>query len=162
MLSLGATKVELGVQSTRDELLSTMNRGHTVEDSVKSNWALREAGLKVGFHMMPGLPGSTPQLDLEVFRDLFSDCRFRPDYLKIYPTLVVEGTEAFSALQKGRIYTSRRRRSERAGLANQRVASWLCQTSARAKGYSCKEYCGWGEKIQSASACSASTKKARW
>ena len=101
MLSLGATKVELGVQSTRDELLSTMNRGHTVEDSVKSNWALREAGLKVGFHMMPGLPGSTPRLDLEVFRDLFSDCRFRPDYLKIYPTLVVEGTKLFQLYKKG-------------------------------------------------------------
>ena len=101
MLSLGATKVELGVQSTRDELLSTMNRGHTVGDSVKSNWALREAGLKVGFHMMPGLPGSTPQQDLEVFRDLFSDCRFRPDYLKIYPTLVVEGTKLFQLYQAG-------------------------------------------------------------
>ena len=101
MLSLGATKVELGVQSTRDELLSIMKRGHTVDDSVKSNWALREAGLKVGFHMMPGLPGSTPRLDLEVFRDLFSDCRFRPDYLKIYPTLVVEGTELFQLYMKG-------------------------------------------------------------
>jgi elongator complex protein 3 len=101
MLSLGATKVELGVQSTRDELLSTMRRGHTVDDSVKSNWALREAGLKVGFHMMPGLPGSTPRLDLEVFRDLFSDSRFQPDYLKIYPTLVVEGTKLFQLYKKG-------------------------------------------------------------
>ena len=45
--------------------------------------------------MMPGLPGSTPEVDLEVFRELFSDSRFRPDYLKIYPTLVVEGTELY-------------------------------------------------------------------
>jgi elongator complex protein 3 len=101
MLSLGATKVELGVQSTRNELLRKMNRGHTVEDSVKSNRELREAGLKVGFHMMPGLPGSTPRLDLEVFRELFSDCRFRPDYLKIYPTLVVEGTKLFQLYREG-------------------------------------------------------------
>ncbi len=95
MLLLGVTKVELGVQSTRDDLLQSMKRGHTVEDAVSANHALREAGLKVGFHMMPGLPDSTPRVDLEVFRELFSDSRFRPDYLKIYPTLVVEGTELY-------------------------------------------------------------------
>jgi elongator complex protein 3 len=101
MLLLGATKVELGVQSTRDDLLEKMKRGHTVEDTVSANRALREAGLKVGFHMMPGLPGSSPQIDLEVFRELFSDSRFRPDYLKIYPTLVVEGTELYRQYQRG-------------------------------------------------------------
>jgi elongator complex protein 3 len=67
MLLLGATKVELGVQSTRDDLLENMKRGHTVEDTVSANRALREVGLKVGFHMMPGLPGSSPKVDLEVF-----------------------------------------------------------------------------------------------
>lgn len=101
MLSLGATKVELGVQSTRDDHLQNMSRGHTVQDAVQANRNLREAGLKVGFHMMPGLPGSTPEMDLEVFRELFSDSRFRPDYLKIYPTLVVEGTELYRQYQRG-------------------------------------------------------------
>jgi len=101
MLHLGGTKVELGVQSTRDEILEMMRRGHTVEDTAAANFALREAGLKVGFHMMPGLPGSTPEIDLEVFRELFSDSRFRPDYLKIYPTLVIEGTELYRLYQKG-------------------------------------------------------------
>jgi len=101
MLHLGGTKVELGVQSTRDDLLQTMKRGHSVEDSVRANRALREAGLKVGFHMMPGLPGSTPEIDLQVFRELFSDSRFRPDYLKIYPTLVVEGTELYRMYLRG-------------------------------------------------------------
>ncbi|OPY54900.1 MAG: coproporphyrinogen III oxidase [Methanosaeta sp. PtaU1.Bin112] len=100
MLLLGATKVELGVQSTRDDLLVRMNRGHTVEDTVTANRALREAGLKVGFHMMPGLPGSSPEIDLQVFQELFSDERFRPDYLKIYPTLVVEGTELYRQYQR--------------------------------------------------------------
>jgi elongator complex protein 3 len=101
MLHLGATKVELGVQSTRDDILENMKRGHTVEDAVQANFALREAGLKVGFHMMPGLPGSTPVDDLDVFRELFSDSRFRPDYLKIYPTLVVEGTELYRQYLQG-------------------------------------------------------------
>jgi elongator complex protein 3 len=101
MLHLGATKVELGVQSTRNEILERMRRGHTVEDTAAANLALREAGLKVGFHMMPGLPGSTPEIDLEVFKELFSDSRFCPDYLKIYPTLVIEGTELHRLYQKG-------------------------------------------------------------
>lgn len=101
MLSLGATKVELGVQSTRDDLLELMKRGHTVADTVAANRRLREAGLKVGFHMMPGLPGSTPDTDLAVFRELFEDSQFRPDYLKIYPTLVVEGTDLYRQYLRG-------------------------------------------------------------
>ena len=101
MLRLGGTKVELGVQSLDDDLLVNMNRGHTVEDSARASNDLRKAGMKVGFHMMPGLPGSTPEQDLEVFRELFSDSRFRPDYLKIYPTLVIEGTELFRQYQRG-------------------------------------------------------------
>ena len=101
MLTLGGTKVELGVQSTRNEILERMRRGHTVEDTAAANFALREAGLKVGFHMMPGLPGSSFGLDLSVFQELFSDSRFRPDYLKIYPTLVVEGTELYRMYQRG-------------------------------------------------------------
>ncbi|MFB3765288.1 MAG: tRNA uridine(34) 5-carboxymethylaminomethyl modification radical SAM/GNAT enzyme Elp3 [Methanotrichaceae archaeon] len=92
---LGATKVELGVQSTRDDLLAAMKRGHSVEDVVLANESLREAGLKVGFHMMLGLPGSNPNTDLDIFKDLFCSPQFRPDYLKIYPTLVVEGTELY-------------------------------------------------------------------
>jgi len=101
MLRLGATKVELGVQSLDEDILLRMRRGHTVEDTARASARLREAGLKVGFHMMPGLPGSSPDLDLEVFRRLFSDSRFRPDYLKIYPTLVIEGTELFRQYQRG-------------------------------------------------------------
>lgn len=101
MLALGATKVELGVQSTRDDLLWKMRRGHTVDEAVNANKLLREAGLKVGFHMMPGLPGSSPKIDLQVFDELFSDERFRPDYLKIYPTLVVKGTELYDMYIRG-------------------------------------------------------------
>ena len=101
MLKLGATKVELGVQSTSDGILERMRRGHTVEDTAAANRALREAGLKVGFHMMPGLPGSSTETDLRVFKELFSDSRFRPDYLKIYPTLVIEGTELYRLYHRG-------------------------------------------------------------
>ncbi|MDD1720499.1 MAG: tRNA uridine(34) 5-carboxymethylaminomethyl modification radical SAM/GNAT enzyme Elp3, partial [Euryarchaeota archaeon] len=64
MLSLGGTKVELGVQSTSDRVLDSIERGHSVADSVKANQACRDSGLKVGFHVMPGLPGSDFDSDL--------------------------------------------------------------------------------------------------
>jgi elongator complex protein 3 len=54
---------------------------------------LRDAGFKVGFHIMPNLPGSTLESDKKMFETLFADPRFRPDFLKIYPTLVTPGTE---------------------------------------------------------------------
>ncbi|MDF0592062.1 tRNA uridine(34) 5-carboxymethylaminomethyl modification radical SAM/GNAT enzyme Elp3 [Methanotrichaceae archaeon M04Ac] len=101
MLLLGGTKVELGVQSTDDELLGKMRRGHSAQDAVDANRALRDAGLKVGFHMMPGLPGSDPRRDLASFRALFDGEDWRPDYLKIYPALVVEGTELYDLYLRG-------------------------------------------------------------
>ncbi len=101
MLDLGGTKVELGVQSTLDRVLREMRRGHTVQDTANANRALREAGLKVGFHMMPGLPGSSVEDDFSVFKELFESPKFRPDYLKIYPTLVIKGTELYDLYLKG-------------------------------------------------------------
>ena len=101
MLALGATKVELGVQSTRDSILKIMKRGHNVEDVISANRDIRESGLKVGFHMMPGLPGSSLKEDLEVFKELFENSNFRPDYLKIYPTLVIEGTQLHRMYKRG-------------------------------------------------------------
>ena len=101
MLPLGATKIELGVQSTRDSILKKMNRGHNVEDVISANRDIRESGLKVGFHMMPGLPGSSLKEDLEDFKELFDNSSFRPDYLKIYPTLVIEGTQLHRMYKRG-------------------------------------------------------------
>lgn len=92
MLSLGVTKVELGVQHLDDRVLELNQRGCTVEDTVKANTLLRDAGIKVGFHMMPNLPGSDANRDRMMFQELFSDERFRPDFLKIYPTLITPGT----------------------------------------------------------------------
>ena len=92
MLSLGTTRVELGVQSLTDDVLKKISRGHTVQDSANATALLKDSFLKVGYHLMPGLPGSTPDLDREMFRSLFSDPCFRPDALKIYPCFVMEGT----------------------------------------------------------------------
>jgi len=90
MLTLGVTKVELGVQTIYNDILKFTNRGHTVEDSIKATRILKDSGFKVVYHIMLGLPGSDPDKDLEAFKELFRNPDFRPDMLKIYPTLVVE------------------------------------------------------------------------
>lgn len=92
-LELGSTRVELGVQTLNDQALERMKRGHGKAESEKASRIARDAGMKVGYHMMPGLPGETPDTDLATFEKLFSDPRFKPDMLKIYPTLVIDGTE---------------------------------------------------------------------
>ncbi|BAI62438.1 histone acetyltransferase Elp3 homolog [Methanocella paludicola SANAE] len=101
MLDMGVTKVELGVQSTYDFILKRIERGHTVADSEEANRALRDSAIKVGFHMMPGLPGSGFDRDLRMFEAVFSDPRFCPDYLKIYPTLVTRGTRLYDMWERG-------------------------------------------------------------
>ncbi|MCP1662419.1 MAG: tRNA uridine(34) 5-carboxymethylaminomethyl modification radical SAM/GNAT enzyme Elp3 [Methanocalculus sp. MSAO_Arc1] len=101
MLSLGVTKVELGIQHLNDSILDYNRRGHSVADTIAANCLARDAGLKIGFHMMPNLPGSDRKTDEEVFRTLFSDPSFQPDFLKIYPTLVTPGSEIEDLYNRG-------------------------------------------------------------
>lgn len=90
MLDFGATRVEIGVQMPDDELYKKTNRGHLVEDVIEATKNLKNAGFKLGYHIMPGLPYSNPEKDLELFKKIFEDSRFKPDQLKIYPCQVVE------------------------------------------------------------------------
>ncbi len=93
MIDFGTTRVELGVQTLDDEIHELTKRGHGVHEVISATRILRDCGFKVYYHWMPGLPGSTPDHDLELSRQLFEDERFRPDGLKLYPTLVVRGSE---------------------------------------------------------------------
>ena len=93
LLDFGTTRVELGVQTLDDEIHNLTKRGHGVAEVISTTRLLRDYGFKVYYHWMPGLPGSTPEHDLELSRKLFGDERFRPDGLKLYPTLVVKGSE---------------------------------------------------------------------
>ncbi|HUS77227.1 MAG TPA: tRNA uridine(34) 5-carboxymethylaminomethyl modification radical SAM/GNAT enzyme Elp3 [Patescibacteria group bacterium] len=102
LLGLGVTRVELGVQNVYDDIYELVERGHTVEDVVKATRLMKDAGLKICYHMMPGLPGSSRERDLEGFRAIFENPRFRPDMLKIYPTLVIEGTKLHDWWREGR------------------------------------------------------------
>ncbi len=102
MLEFGTTRVELGVQTLSDDIYKLVRRGHLVKDVVNATALLREYGFKVYYHWMPGLPGATPELDMELSRELFTDERYRPDGLKLYPTMVVEGTELEEWYREGR------------------------------------------------------------
>jgi elongator complex protein 3 len=101
-MALGATKVEFGVQILDDEILTGVRRGHLVKEVVEATRRSKDAGLKVAYHMMPGLPGSDRGRDLASFKCMFEDERFRPDMLKIYPTLVVKGTGLYDDWCAGR------------------------------------------------------------
>ncbi|MEO9321258.1 MAG: tRNA uridine(34) 5-carboxymethylaminomethyl modification radical SAM/GNAT enzyme Elp3 [Nitrososphaera sp.] len=102
MLELGATRIELGVQSLQEQVYRIVNRGHTLQDVYEAFSAARDSGFKIVAHMMPGLPGSSPEKDIADFGSLLRDERLRPDMLKIYPTLVLEGTGLFRMHSEGR------------------------------------------------------------
>lgn len=101
ILGYGATRVELGVQHPDDEIYEKINRGHKVKDVEDATAMLKDSAFKVLYHIMPGLPGSTPEKDIKMVKNLFGDSRFRPDMLKIYPTLVVENTKLYGMMERG-------------------------------------------------------------
>ncbi len=102
MLSFGGTRVELGVQNPNDKIYKRINRGHSVRDVVEATQLLKDSAMKVAYHLMPGLPGTEFDKDLEQFKDIFSDERFMPDMLKIYPCMVIKGTELYELWKKGK------------------------------------------------------------
>jgi elongator complex protein 3 len=101
MLELGVTRIELGVQTLDNAMYKMVNRGHTLADVFDAFQVAKESGYKIVAHMMPGLPGSTVDKDLQDFKTLFEDPRLMPDMLKIYPTLVLKNTGLYRLYQKG-------------------------------------------------------------
>ncbi len=101
MLHLGVTRVELGVQTVYEDVYKIINRGHGLKEVVEATRIAKDAGLKVTYHLMPNLPGSNLDRDLEMFREVFKNPSFRPDALKIYPCLVIEGTKLYDMWVKG-------------------------------------------------------------
>lgn len=87
---LGATRIQLGVQSLDDEILRANRRGHDVAATRAAFRKLRGAGFKLHAHWMANLLGATPASDAADYRRLFEDRDFRPDELKLYPCLLVE------------------------------------------------------------------------
>jgi elongator complex protein 3 len=101
MLGMGVTRIELGVQNPDDEIYRLVGRTHTVADVAEATRTAKDAGLKIVYHMMPGMPGSNPQKDIAAFKQIFTDSAFKPDMIKIYPCLAIEGTKAHQWYQQG-------------------------------------------------------------
>jgi elongator complex protein 3 len=102
LLDAGVTRVELGVECLHDDVLAAVGRAHGTAEAVTASRSARDHGLKVCYHLMLGLPGMDPAADLADFRRLWSEPSFRPDLLKIYPTLVLPGTPLYDDWRAGR------------------------------------------------------------
>ena len=98
---LGATKVQLGVQSLDDAILDANGRGHGVAETRRAFEMLRRAGFKLHAHWMANLLGATPESDCVDFRRLFEDPAFRPDELKLYPCSLIETAELMGPWRRG-------------------------------------------------------------
>src|SRR5690606_26429136 len=86
---LGVTKIEIGVQTTDDKVQEITERGHDLKSVREATALLKDAGFKLSYHMMPNLPGSTVEKDTKMIAELFEGEDYQPDYLKLYPCMVV-------------------------------------------------------------------------
>ncbi|XP_063351695.1 elongator complex protein 3 [Pelmatolapia mariae] len=102
MLGYGCTRLEIGVQSVYEDVACDTNRGHTVRAVCESFHLAKDAGFKVVAHMMPDLPNVGMERDVEQFIEFFENPAFRPDGLKLYPTLVIRGTGLYELWKTGR------------------------------------------------------------
>ncbi|XP_028253942.1 elongator complex protein 3 [Parambassis ranga] len=102
MLGYGCTRLEIGVQSVYEDVARDTNRGHTVRAVCESFQLAKDAGFKVVAHMMPDLPNVGMERDVEQFIEFFENPAFRPDGLKLYPTLVIRGTGLYELWKTGR------------------------------------------------------------
>ncbi|HEX2409400.1 MAG TPA: tRNA uridine(34) 5-carboxymethylaminomethyl modification radical SAM/GNAT enzyme Elp3, partial [Nitrososphaeraceae archaeon] len=102
MLKLGITRIEIGVQTLDESIYKLINRGHNLTDVKNSFQITRNCGYKIVAHMMPGLPGSTTESDINGFKILLEDEYFKPDMLKIYPTLVLKNTGMYKLYMNGK------------------------------------------------------------
>jgi elongator complex protein 3 len=92
--------VEIGVQSVFDEILEKNETGLSAEKIARATKILKDAGFKVLYHLMPNLMGSDPKLDKKCFEIVFSDERFKPDWIKIYPTVVTKESRLYKFWKK--------------------------------------------------------------
>ncbi|XP_058690583.1 elongator complex protein 3 isoform X1 [Poecile atricapillus] len=102
MLSYGCTRLEIGVQSVYEDVARDTNRGHTVKAVCESFHLAKDAGFKVVAHMMPDLPNMGLERDMDQFYEFFENPAFRPDGMKLYPTLVIRGTGLYELWKSGR------------------------------------------------------------
>ncbi|MCL4372988.1 tRNA uridine(34) 5-carboxymethylaminomethyl modification radical SAM/GNAT enzyme Elp3 [Candidatus Parvarchaeota archaeon] len=101
MLDFGITRIEMGVQSIYDEVLLRNNRGHKIADVIDASRRLKNYGYKVDYHIMLNLPFSDKDKDKETIKQIYENEDFKPDAIKIYPTLVIRGTGLYEMWKRG-------------------------------------------------------------
>ncbi|MCX6760760.1 MAG: tRNA uridine(34) 5-carboxymethylaminomethyl modification radical SAM/GNAT enzyme Elp3 [Candidatus Nealsonbacteria bacterium] len=101
---LGITMVELGVQSTYNDVLKSSKRGHGIKKTIKATKLLKDAGFKILYQMMLNLPESSPKRDEKMFEELFSNPDFQPDLLKIYPCALLKEAPLYKQWKKGKFH----------------------------------------------------------
>ena len=90
--------IELGVQSMDDRVLSATKRGHTAADTEKAIQCLKEFDYEIGLQIMVGLPGDTPERLRASAQRIVA---LKPDFIRIYPTLVLAGSPLAAWYKKG-------------------------------------------------------------
>jgi elongator complex protein 3 len=101
ILELGGTWCEIGIQTLSENVLEFIQRHHTLKDVENAIRSARDGGLKVTVHMMPNL-FQTPEEDIQMFKKLYTDPKYIPDAIKIYPTLVLPNTRLFELWKQGK------------------------------------------------------------
>lgn len=102
MRQMGCTKVELGIQAVDDKILRLNRRGNSVKQIIDATKLLKDAGFKIVYHIMPNLPGSSPQKDIKMYKELFLKSDLQPDMVKIYPCVVTKNSKIYSWFKKGK------------------------------------------------------------
>ena len=98
----GVTTIELGVQSMIDEVLRKNQRGMTQEDTLTAVNLIRSYPFSLGLQMMVSMYGSTPADDLKTAEQIVA---LKPDFVRIYPTVVLEDTKLYTLYQEGKYQT---------------------------------------------------------
>jgi len=96
---LGVSTVELGTQSMDDEVLRMTRRGHTAQDTERTVDLLKHHGFRVGIQLMPGLPGDSAERFAATVQKVI---RMKPDMVRLYPVVVIRGTELAQWMERGK------------------------------------------------------------
>ncbi len=94
----GVTTIELGVQSSDDEVLRLNNRGHDFASVKKASQMIKDHGIALGHQMMLGMYGSTPEKDIKTVSDIIA---LNPSCIRIYPVITFKGTAIEDYFNKG-------------------------------------------------------------
>ena len=95
---LGMRNIELGAQSTNDEVLKHCKRGHTYNDIVEASQIILSEGITLGLQMMIGLPYDSEEKDFQTAKDIVN---LGAKETRIYPCIVVKDTELEALYRNG-------------------------------------------------------------